>query len=359
VRKHFEDPERPGEKMTVDHYFKAAFENVPGLKDAAEAEGLDALEFMRRKGAFHVDAERRLAVHETEVGADDPGVEIDGVRRRGFNTPSRKLELWSQMLADWGWPEHALPGAIESHVAKAALADDEVCLVPTFRLPVLIHSRSGNAKWLTELAHSNPLLIHPDDAGPQGLELGDLARVETRIGSFVLRVWVTEGIRPGVIACSHHLGRWRKLGEESGEGADPKTNRWSAAPVRFTREGTRLLVRRQQGLEPFDSPDGDSDRLWWKEVGVHQNMTFPVQPDPMSGMHCWHQVVKVKKAAPDDQEGDVRVDLAAAREAYKDWLGHTRPGPGPGGLRRPLQLKRPLAPKPECFYVPGAEGAEA
>ena len=34
-------------------------------------------------------------------------------------------------------------------------------LIPTFRLPVQIHTRSANAKWLDEIAHSNPLWIHP------------------------------------------------------------------------------------------------------------------------------------------------------------------------------------------------------
>ena len=27
-----------------------------------------------------------------------------------------------------------------------------------------------------------------------------------------------------------------------------------------------------------------------------QNLTFPVQPDPISGMHCWHQKVTLQKA---------------------------------------------------------------
>ena len=39
-----------------------------------------------------------------------------------------------------------------------------------------------------------------------GLETGDLVRVTTEIGHFVNRAWVTEGIAPGVVACSHHLG---------------------------------------------------------------------------------------------------------------------------------------------------------
>jgi len=351
IRKHFEAPDAPGEPMTVDHYFDAAFANVPGLADAAKEAGESPLEYMRRRGVFAVEAPGtdRLQLHELEVGPDEPGVEIDGVRRRGWGTPSRKIELWSRTLSEWGWPEHALPGSIVSQVATEALDEGQIVLVPTFRLPVLIHSRSGNAKWLLEIAHSNPLWLHPSDAAPRGLKLGDLAKVTTRIGSFVLRVWTTEGVKPGVIACSHHLGRWRKEGQQP-------NNRWSATPVRFERTGNQLLVRRlTEGLEPFASGDQDSERLWWKEVGVHQNMTFPVQPDPMSGMHCWHQVVTLEAAGPDDREGDVRVDHDKAREVWREWLEKARPGPGPGGLRRPRWLKRPLRPREELFEAPSAE----
>ena len=347
IRKHFEAPGKPGEPMTVDDFYRETFRAVPGLEAAAKAEGLDPLEYMRRRGAFEVEADGvRLNLHEAEVAPSAPGVEVGGARRAGFDTPSRKLEIYSQTLADWGWEEHALPDAIESQIAPSQRQDDELVLVPTFRLPVLIHSRSGNAKWLLEIAHSNPLWIHPSEAERLGLVLGGLARVSTRIGSFVVRTWVTEGIRPGVVACSHHLGRWRKESSEA-------TNRWSAAPVRFEERGSELLVRRVvEGLEPFESADPDSQRLWWQEVGVHQNMTFPVQPDPMSGMHCWHQIVRVQPAGPDDREGDVRVDRERGREVYREWLAKTRPGPGPGGLRRPLWLKRPIRPVDAAFYAP-------
>jgi hypothetical protein len=32
-------------------------------------------------------------------------------------------------------------------------------------------------------------------------------RVETEIGYYVVRAWVTEGIRPGIVACSCIMGR--------------------------------------------------------------------------------------------------------------------------------------------------------
>ena len=33
-------------------------------------------------------------------------------------------------------------------------------LVPTFRLPTLIHTRSGNAKYLNEISNSHPLWLN-------------------------------------------------------------------------------------------------------------------------------------------------------------------------------------------------------
>jgi anaerobic selenocysteine-containing dehydrogenase len=218
-------------------------------------------------------------------------------------------------------------------------------LLPTFRLPTLIHTRSGNAKYLNEISHRNPLWIHTSDARRLGLETGDLVRVSTEIGHFVNRVWATESIAPGVVACSHHLGRWR-LNE--GEGS-----RWSASRVTLERRDGTMLLRQVEGLGPFTSADPDSSRIWWSDGGVHQNLAFPVHPDPVSGMHCWHQKVVVSRARPEDRYGDVFVDTARSMEVYREWRAKARPGPGPGGLRRPLWLDRPLRPADEMFRVDG------
>jgi hypothetical protein len=66
-------------------------------------------------------------------------------------------------------------------------------------------------------------------------------------------------------------------------------------------------------------------------------------------MHCWHQKVVVTKARADDRYGDVCVDTERSMEVYREWLAMARPGPGPGGLRRPLWLDRPLRPADETF----------
>jgi hypothetical protein len=111
-------------------------------------------------------------------------------------------------------------------------------------------------------------------------------------------------------------------------------------------------MKQVHGVQPFKSPDPDSGRIWWSEVGVHQNITFPVQPDPVSGMHCWHQRVRLEKAGPDDGYGDVMVDTAESHRVYREWMAQTRPAPGPGGLRRPLWFDRPLRPIPAAYRIP-------
>jgi anaerobic selenocysteine-containing dehydrogenase len=273
-------------------------------------------------------------------------VAVDGAVVAGWPTPSRKLEIYSRTLDQWGWGEEALPGYVRSHVHRSALdaARGEMVLVPTFRLPTLIHTRSGNAKYLNEISHRNPLWIHTSDARRLGLRTGDLARVSTAIGHFVNHVWVTESIAPKVVACSHHMGRWRL---REGEGS-----RWATARVSLEKRGDGWLLRQVEGLGPFASSDPDSSRIWWTDGGVHQNLTFPVQPDPVSGMHCWHQRVVITAATAEDRYGDVYVDTARSMDVYREWRARTRPGPGPGGLRRPLWLDRPLRPADEAFRAP-------
>ena len=76
--------------------------------------------------------------------------------------------------------------------------------------------------WLYEISHTNPLWVHPRDAERLVVDVGSLVKVHTEAGYFVISVWITEAIRPVVVACSHHLGRWR-LDKESGG------DRWSTA----------------------------------------------------------------------------------------------------------------------------------
>ncbi len=387
IRWFAESKANPGEKLTVDEYYGHIFDNsVPGLPEAAAAEDLTPLQYMRRYGAYEltdsvgplyedeipdaqlVDVAEDLfgRVYTTApapapdnivpTGAPEPdaegrrpaGVMVDGVVRRGFPTPSGRLEFYSSTVAQWGWPQLALPTYIRSHVHPDNLDEGQVPLISTFRLPVQIHTRSANAKWLDEIAHTNPLWIHPSHARGMGIQTGDLVRVETEIGYFVVKAWVTEGIRPGVVACSHHMGRW-KLHDEG--------QRQMMATVALDRDGNSWGMKRKRGGGAYESDDADTQRIWWTDVGVHQNLTFPVHPDPISGMHCWHQAVRVTPAKRDDTYGDIAVDAASAQRVYEDWLKKTRPADAhsPDGTRRPFWLVRPLKPGRDVYALPDRE----
>ena len=387
IRRFFESKKNPGEKLTVDEYYGYIFDNsVPGLPDQALEEGLTPLQYMRRYGCYEV--ERNIGPrHQQEVPKDEledtvvdalgrvltraekpaspnvvpeptpagdaegrrpVGIDLDGTTVRGFPTPSGRLEFYSSTLAAWGWPELALPGYIKSQIHPENLEQGEIPLIPTFRLPVQIHTRSANSKWLDEIAHTNPLWMHTSQAKELGVKTGDLVRVETRIGHFVVKAWVTEGIRPGVVACSHHMGRW-KLSDNSDNG-----QKQMMATVAMDRDGSRWALSQKKGVTPYDSEDKDTKRIWWTDAGVHQNLTFGVQPDPISGMHCWHQAVRVRRAEPGDRYGDIHVDTDKAHAQYHAWLEKTRPAAdvSPDGDRRPYWLLRPLKPTKEAYRLP-------
>ncbi|HEV7891499.1 MAG TPA: molybdopterin-dependent oxidoreductase [Pyrinomonadaceae bacterium] len=393
IRKFAESQTNPGERLSVDEYYAFIFENsVPGLPQRAAEEGLTPLQFMRRYGAFEIS--RKVgALYEQEVAEEeleDPrtdrfgrvytrtpkpaspnivpvpvldadaegrrfvGVRVDDKVLRGFPTPSGRLEFYSKTLADWGWHEYAIPAYIKSHVHRDNLNPGQTVLISTFRLPVQIHTRSANAKWLDEIAHTNPLWIHPSHARSLEVKTGDLVRVETETGHFVLRAWVTEGIRPDVVACSHHMGRW-KLAAHKGEG-----QRQLMQTVSLEHTGDDWSLKRERGAEAYKSEDPDTTRIWWADVGVHQNLTFPVHPDPVSGMHCWHQAVRVRKADPSDRAGDIHVDTAKSRSVYRTWLQFTRAADdhSPDGTRRPYWLLRPLKPAREFYKLPEMMNAE-
>jgi len=364
IREHFLSPYRKGEKITIDEYYQYIFENTKGLPAAAKKEGLTELNYMRKYGAFEVE-KHSYSKHEFKLSAEqmagadideksqvirkdgkDIGVMVNGEALVGFPTPSRKNEFYSQTMVDWKWEEYAIPTYIKSHIHQEKLDWDkgEYVLVPTFRLPVLIHSRSANAKWLTEIANRNPIWMHPQEAKRFGFKTGDLVRLNTDIGYFVDKVWVTEGMKPGVIACSHHLGRWRRKQD--------KGNRWGTNTVDIQHDGNGgWKMQTTSGIKPFQSKDKDSKRIFWADGGVHQNITHAVHPDPISGMHCWHQRVRIEVPHAEDKYGDLFVDTNKAHENYKEWLKLTRPGPGPDGLRRPLWFKRPLKPDTKAYYV--------
>ncbi len=141
-------------------------------------------------------------------------------------------------------------------------------ILTTYKVAVHIHARSANCKWLTEIYHDNPAEINSATAKQLGIKTGDKIKVKSSIGEIITKANVTEGVVPGVIAISHHLGHW-----EYGRYASGKK-----APL-------------------AGDNDPDLKLKTWDTYGVHPNWIIPNKPDPISGQQAWMDtVVGVTKA---------------------------------------------------------------
>jgi len=125
----------------------------------------------------------------------------------------------------------------------------------------------------------------------------------------------------------------------------------------MVEEGDTVRFRQIHGVSPWESEDPSSSRVWWSDAGVHQNITFPVHPDPISGMHCWHQKVRIRPAEPGDRYADICVDFEKARGVYRKWMALARPASGE--LRRPIWLFRPVKPVLDAYALPQDEQTRA
>jgi anaerobic selenocysteine-containing dehydrogenase len=336
------------------------------------------------------DPRTRVVYVDTPEGRHNIGVKEGDELVAGFNTPSRKMEFFSKWLKDWGWPEYAVPiypltekqraemVHIVSQVHHRYMTEGNAfALNPIFRLPYNIHTRSVNAKWLMEISQNhNPLWINTKDAARLGFKRGEPVKVRVvdtlsgkEAGYFVAQCMPTEGIAPGVLACSHHAGRWRRVESVNVEGAEQPLHlmRLGSVVADIREDGTKRSLTYTKGVTPFEVKptkefgergwpfaefNQDLDNISWDGLsGVWQNAVHHPHPDPVSGMHCWHQKVLLEKCSTGEKIGDLQVDIAATFDTYRAWRDQlTRPAPGPGGLRRPEHLKRPWVPLARSAY---------
>ncbi len=130
------------------------------------------------------------------------GLRPDG--QPGFNTPSGKFEITSNLLEEYGHeplPKYIEP--VEGPLGSPALAGD-------FPLAFTSGARTRNA--FCSQHHNVPGLvkdypeptadIHTQDAAERNIQSGDLVKVTTPRGGVTFRARVSDDIMPGVIECA-------------------------------------------------------------------------------------------------------------------------------------------------------------
>jgi len=117
-----------------------------------------------------------------------------------FNTPSGKIEIYSQEIADWDKPD--LP-PIPKYIEPWEGPNDPLAkkyplqLITTHPLR-RAHSQFDTIPWLKEL-YAQAVTINTDDAQSRSIMDDDLVKIFNDRGTMIIPANVTDRIRPGVV----------------------------------------------------------------------------------------------------------------------------------------------------------------
>jgi anaerobic selenocysteine-containing dehydrogenase len=124
-----------------------------------------------------------------------------------FPTPSGKLEFVSERMAEAGLdPVAGYTPPNETSQRATALAREYPLALVTPADHYFLNSIFANVPRQQRRSGVATLLIHPDDAAPRRIAVGDEVRVANARGSFFAVAEVTDRVRPGVVASAK--GRW-------------------------------------------------------------------------------------------------------------------------------------------------------
>jgi anaerobic selenocysteine-containing dehydrogenase len=144
--------------------------------------------------------------HIKHAAGDDKG------NPRGFPTPSRKVEFWSETFLDHGYP--ALPDFVEPPVGPVARADLAASypLILTCAKPSLFcQSQHRALPSLRKRALHPEIELHPATAAARGIKNGDWVDVRTPAGGMRARARFSPQLDPRVVVGEH--GWWQGCDE--------------------------------------------------------------------------------------------------------------------------------------------------
>jgi anaerobic selenocysteine-containing dehydrogenase len=118
--------------------------------------------------------------------------------KRGFNTPSGKIELHATLFEQKGYPP--LPAAED---ACPCDAEYPYRLITGSRVEAFDHSQHRNIPELLRLCPGPEAEIPPGMAARLGVSEGEFVRIETKWGGLKIRVTVVEGMNSTAVSVPH------------------------------------------------------------------------------------------------------------------------------------------------------------
>jgi len=143
----------------------------------------------------------------------------DGIPR-GFNTPTRKVELYSETMLEHGYPplpEYAEP--LMSPLSRPDLAGRYPLILTCAKHTLFCESQHRALPSLRRQAMDPEVELHPAAAAERGIHPGDWVSIETPEGSIRARARLNDSLDPRVV-CGQH-GWWQACPEIGAPGYDP------------------------------------------------------------------------------------------------------------------------------------------
>ncbi len=416
IKKYWASKNDPSRPVTIAEYYDAGFSLLPNLKAVATQKypnsQFPCYEYMRDHGAWtektnvYRPQEHELKIDEntiishghkyekSEIEQDKfgvlwakegekkkpIGVEVEGKFFEGFATLSKKLDFYCDWLEEFHWAEYAIPiyprnaGERKKMIHLVSQVhhdymkkDNEFALNTIYRLPYNIHTRSVNSKHLMEISQNhNPIWIYTKDAKKLGIKNQEPVKVRIvdtvsglESGYFIAMAVVTEATRPGVLACSHHAGRWKLKNAVTIPGFKHQLGVMGVgAPLySITDDGKEATMNPKGGIKAskpwqFKEYNKDLENIWWDGLtGAWQNAVAPAHPDPVAGHHAWHQKVILEKVTGDEKIGEIYVNYENNFKTFQAWRDKlTRPLDASNKIRRPKHINRPAVPLTDEAY---------
>jgi anaerobic selenocysteine-containing dehydrogenase len=126
---------------------------------------------------------------------------------KGFNTPSGKVEIFSQRLKEWGYDPLPLYRELpESPYSTPRLFKEYPLIFTSAKDPFYFHSSNRNIPSLRKFSSDPVALIHPETASRLGIDEEDWISIETKRGTIRQKAKLTPEVDPRVVILS--FGWW-------------------------------------------------------------------------------------------------------------------------------------------------------
>lgn len=182
---------------TEDEWLRLAWQSADHFTLTKPLAGYDELKL---KGVH------KIALKQPAVAFKD---QIEDEKNHPFPTPSGKIEIYSQRLADMNNPKlPPIPTYIEPWEGTSdALSKTYPLQLISTHFKRRIHSQMDNIPWLREL-EPQTVWISSSDARQRNIRNGDEVKIFNDRGTVILPAKVTERIMPGVVSIDQ--GAWFK-----------------------------------------------------------------------------------------------------------------------------------------------------